>query len=342
MLKSDFHYDLPERLIAQTPLPERAASRLLCLDGPSGRLEDRHFAALPDLLAAGDLLVLNDTRVIPARLFGHKASGGRVEVLIERVLDVRLALAHVRASKAPKPGGAIHLEGGYACRVRGRREDLFELEFPEGPGIEAVLAAVGHMPLPPYIARADRDEDRERYQTVFSRTPGAVAAPTAGLHFDAGTLERLAARGVESAFVTLHVGSGTFQPLRVDDLDRHRMHFEFCEVSPATVDKIRAARAGGGRVVAVGTTVVRTLETAALGGELAPYRGETDLFIRPGFHFRCVDALVTNFHLPESTLLTLVCAFAGRAEVLAAYRHAVAEEYRFFSYGDAMFVTRRP
>ena len=341
MLKSDFYYDLPESLIAQEPLPERQASRLLCLDGATGELRDRRFADLPDLLEPGDLLVLNDTRVIPARLFGRKQSGGRVEILIERVLDTSSALAHVRASKAPKPGGEIQVDGGFRCRVRGRRDDLFELEFPDGHGVDAVLAAAGHMPLPPYIARADRIEDRERYQTVFSRTPGAVAAPTAGLHFDEAMLARVSSRGVELAYVTLHVGSGTFQPLRVDDLDLHRMHFEFCAVPPGTVEKVRETRARGGRVVAVGTTVVRSLETASLGGELAPYRGETDLFIRPGFRFRCVDALMTNFHLPESTLLTLVCAFAGHPEVLAAYRHAVEREYRFFSYGDAMFVTRR-
>jgi S-adenosylmethionine:tRNA ribosyltransferase-isomerase len=342
MLKSDFHYDLPERLIAQAPLPERHASRLLCLDGPSGRVEDRRFVDLPDLLDPGDLLVLNDTRVMPARLFGRKASGGRVEILVERVLDPCTALAHVRASKAPKPGGEILVDGGFRCRVRGRREDLFELEFPEGRTVDEVLAAVGHMPLPPYIDRPDRVEDRDRYQTVFARMPGAVAAPTAGLHFDEDLLARLDARGVERAFVTLHVGSGTFQPLRVDDLDHHRMHSEYCEAPPETVAKVRETRARNGRVVAVGTTVVRTLESASLTGELVPYRGETDVFIRPGFRFRCIDAMVTNFHLPESTLLTLVCAFAGHREVLAAYRHAVEREYRFFSYGDAMFVTRRP
>jgi S-adenosylmethionine:tRNA ribosyltransferase-isomerase len=341
MLKSEFCYHLPERLIAQSPLPERSASRLLCLDGPSGRVDDRRFSDLPELLEPGDLLVLNDTRVIPARLFGHKASGGRVEVLIERALGPGSALALVRASKAPKPGGEILLGGGFRCRVRGRREDLFELEFAEGASVEAVLNAVGHMPLPPYIARSDGPWDRERYQTVFARAPGAVAAPTAGLHFDGDTLARLASRGVERAFVTLHVGSGTFQPLRVDDLDRHRMHSERCEVPPETVAKVGAARRRGGKVVAVGTTVVRALETAALDGEPRSYRGETDLFIRPGFRFRCVDALVTNFHLPESTLLALVCAFAGQREVLVAYGHAVEREYRFFSYGDAMFATRR-
>jgi S-adenosylmethionine:tRNA ribosyltransferase-isomerase len=341
MLKSDFHYDLPERLIAQAPLPERNAGRLLCLDGATGRIEDRKFADLPGLLRPGDLLVLNDTRVMPARLFGRKATGGRVEILIERVLDPYAVLAHLRASKSPKAGAEILLDGGFRCTVRGRREDLFELEFPAEATVDEVLAAVGHIPLPPYIDRADGAEDRERYQTVFARTPGAVAAPTAGLHFDDATLARLAALGVERSFVTLHVGSGTFLPVRVEDLDQHKMHFEYCEVPLDTVAAVRAARERGGRVVAVGTTVVRSLETASLGGELAPYRGETNLFIRPGFRFRAVDALVTNFHLPESTLLTLVCAFAGHAETMAAYAHAVVQEYRFFSYGDAMFVARR-
>lgn len=341
MLKSEFCYELPDRLIAQAPLAERGASRLLCLDGATGQANDLMFADLPGLLRPGDLLVLNDTRVIPARLFGHKASGGRVEVLVERPLGPVSALAHVRASKPSKPGSQIRLDGGFRCRVVGRHEDLFELEMLDGATLDAVLAAVGHMPLPPYIARADREEDRERYQTVFSRAPGAVAAPTAGLHFDAAALEALAAMGVGRAFVTLHVGSGTFQPLRVEDLDQHRMHAERCEVPEATVAQVLETRAQGGRVVAVGTTVVRSLESAALGGELAPYQGDTRLFIQPGFRFRCVDALVTNFHLPESTLLALVCAFAGHRETLAAYRHAVEREYRFFSYGDAMFVTRR-
>jgi S-adenosylmethionine:tRNA ribosyltransferase-isomerase len=257
------------------------------------------------------------------------------------VLDPHAALAHLRASKSPKAGAEILLDSGYACQVRGRRADLFKLEFA-GATVDEVLEAVGHIPLPPYIDRADEAADRDRYQTVFARTPGAIAAPTAGLHFDEATLARLDAMGVERAFVTLHVGSGTFLPVRVDDLDRHTMHFEYCEVLAETVARVRAARERGGRVVAVGTTVVRSLETASLGGALAPFRGETNLFIRPGFRFRSVDALVTNFHLPESTLLTLVCAFAGYGATMAAYAHAVEREYRFFSYGDAMFVTRSP
>lgn len=341
MKKSDFFYELPAKLIAQAPLPERSASRLLTLEGGSGAVEDLLFVDLPKLLRPGDLLVFNDTRVMPARLFGQKASGGKVELLIERLLDARHALAHVRASKSPKPGTELLLEGGHRLLVTGREDDLFRVESA-GREIPAILAEVGHIPLPPYIERADRAEDRERYQTVFARQPGAVAAPTAGLHFDAAMLARLEALGVGRAYLTLHVGSGTFQPLRVENLDEHIMHSEHCAVDADTVAQIHAAKAAGGRVVAVGTTAVRTLETAALSGELRPFHGETRLFIRPGFRFHCVDAMLTNFHLPESTLLTLVCAFAGQAQTLAAYRHAVRQEYRFFSYGDAMFVTRSP
>ncbi len=341
MKKSDFFYDLPQRLIAQSPLPERAASRLLRLEGGSGAVEDLLFADLPKLLKPGDLLVFNDTRVIPARLFGRKASGGKIEMLVERLLDVRRALAHVRASKSPKPGTELLLDGGHSLFVTGREDDLFQVESKTA-NIADILAEVGHMPLPPYIERADALEDRERYQTVFAREPGAVAAPTAGLHFDEAMLARLEAMGVGRVCLTLHVGSGTFQPLRVENLDEHKMHAEYCQVDAAVVEKIRQAKAAGGRVVAVGTTAVRTLESAALSGELQAFRGDTRLFIRPGFHFNCVDALLTNFHLPESTLLTLVCAFAGYEQTMAAYRHAVEREYRFFSYGDAMFVTRKP
>lgn len=339
MRKSDFSYDLPGDLIALTPLARRSASRMLYLDGDTGRTRDLGFADLPDLLEAGDLLVLNDTRVMPARLYGRKASGGRVEILIERILAPRLALAHVRASKAPKAGAVLTLDGGFSVRVEGREEDLFTLAFCDD-SVEAVLAAVGHVPLPPYIDRLDDETDRDRYQTVFAKELGAVAAPTAGLHFDTETLGRIAAKGVATAFVTLHVGSGTFQPIRADDLSAHRMHREWVRVPPATVQAIAETRAGGGRVIAVGTTVVRSLETAAAAGTLRAFTGETDLFITPGFRFRVVDALVTNFHLPESTLLCLVCAFAGYEPVMAAYRHAVAARYRFFSYGDAMFATR--
>ncbi|RQW79409.1 MAG: tRNA preQ1(34) S-adenosylmethionine ribosyltransferase-isomerase QueA [Methylococcus sp.] len=339
MLKSDFFYELPEDLIAQAPLGERGASRLLCLDQDS-QLADRGFADLPDLLRPGDLLVLNDTRVMPARLYGRKSSGGRIEILIERAISPSLALAHVRASKSPKPGTMLLLDGGHACQVEERRDDLFLLQFPEGQTVEEVLSAVGHIPLPPYIDRPDEAGDRERYQTVYARTAGAVAAPTAGLHFDEDMLKTLADQGVGHAFVTLHVGSGTFLPVRVENLDEHRMHAEICDVPESTVARIRETRERGGRVVAVGTTVVRSLESAALAGELLPFQGETRLFIQPGFQYRCVDAMITNFHLPESTLLALVCAFAGYQPVMAAYRHAVEQRYRFFSYGDAMFLLR--
>ncbi|BBA37249.1 S-adenosylmethionine--tRNA ribosyltransferase-isomerase [Methylocaldum marinum] len=342
MRKSDFFFELPEHLIAQYPLPERSASRMLCLDGTTGRIDDRMFIELPELVRPGDILVFNDTKVMPARLFGRKASGGRVEILIERVLDSNSCLAHVRASKAPKTGTELLLDGGFRCVVMGRKDDLFLLMVLDGRTVDEVLNAVGHIPLPPYIDRPDSVSDWERYQTVFAKASGAVAAPTAGLHFDEAMLERLAEKGVEQAFVTLHVGSGTFQPLRVDELAQHRMHSELCEVSPAVVAKINEIRQRGGRVIAVGTTVVRALEAASLEGTLMPNKAETNLFIRPGFQFRCVDAMVTNFHLPESTLLVLVCAFAGYSEVLTAYRHAVERSYRFFSYGDAMFVTRKP
>lgn len=337
MQRRDFAFDLPPELIAQTPLPERSASRLLCLDAQGG-LSDRRFDAVVDLLAPGDLLVLNDTRVIPARLLGRKDSGGRVEVLVERVLDQRTALAQLRASKTPRAGAILHLEGAVEARVLGREEEFFVLEF-DGDVLE-LLERYGHMPLPPYIERADSGADRERYQTVYARRPGAVAAPTAGLHFDAPLLERLRARGIEFAQVTLHVGAGTFQPLRVERLEDHRMHAERVEVSVQVCEQVAAVKARGNRVVAVGTTVVRSLETAAQSGSLRPFAGETRLFITPGYTFRAVDALITNFHLPESTLLMLVCAFGGYEAVMRAYRHAVEQRYRFFSYGDAMFLQR--
>jgi S-adenosylmethionine:tRNA ribosyltransferase-isomerase len=341
MQKSDFFYDLPQHLIAQAPLPERSASRLLKLAGETGEVEDLLFADFPKLLKPGDLLVFNDTRVIPARLYGHKATGGKIEMLIERMAGQRQALAHIRSSKAPPPGTELLIEGGHRLLVTGREDDLFKVESLT-LDIPDLLAEVGHIPLPPYIARAESREDQERYQTVYARTAGAVAAPTAGLHFDHAMLARLEAMGVDKAYLTLHVGSGTFQPLRVENLDEHRMHAEFCEVGERAVGQIHAARAAGGRVVAVGTTVVRVLESASLAGELRAFSGETRLFIRPGFRFQCVDAMLTNFHLPESTLLTLVCAFAGYEQTMVTYRHAVKQEYRFFSYGDAMFLTRKP
>ncbi len=340
MRRADFAYDLPPELIAQAPLAERSASRMLCLDGDSGEVEDAAVADLPGRLRAGDLLVFNDTRVIPARVFGRKASGGRVELLVERLLDGARLLALVRSSKSPKPGGELRLDGDVRAEVVGRLGDLFELRLPVGTDTVAWLEAAGHVPLPPYIARDDTAADRDRYQTVFADRPGAVAAPTAGLHFDAALLERLAAAGIETARVTLHVGAGTFQPVRAERVADHVMHAEWLEVTQATCDAVAAARARGGRVVAVGTTTVRSLETAAADGTLRPCAGETRLFITPGYAFRVVDLMLTNFHLPESTLLMLVCAFAGRDHVLAAYRHAVAARYRFFSYGDAMLVSR--
>ena len=335
MRKSDFTFDLPESLVAQFPAPERSASRLLVMDG-AGRLSDRVFADLPELLQPDDLLVFNDTRVMKARLFGHKESGGRVEILVERLLSSQRVLAQVRASKSPRPGGRIFI-GDFELHVLGRDSEMFELHLEEG-SVAELMEAHGHMPLPPYIRRKDETFDESRYQTVYAREEGSVAAPTAGLHFDQPLLERLEARGVRQARVTLHVGAGTFQPVRSENLGEHRMHAEWLKVDQVVCDAVEETRRRGGRVVAVGTTSVRSLETAAGGGELKPYSGETRLFITPGYRFRVVDALVTNFHLPESTLLMLVCAFGGYREVMRAYRHAVEQGYRFFSYGDAMFL----
>lgn len=343
MRVADFQFDLPAEQIAHYPLAERRASRLLVLDGQSGALSHKHFADVLEYLKPGDLMVFNNTRVIPARVFGRKASGGKLEMLVERVVSDTRVLAHVRASKSPKPGTELLLgEEGEEVSVTmlGRQGELFELEFPEP--VLPLLERIGHMPLPPYIERADEQDDRERYQTVYASRAGAVAAPTAGLHFDQALLDALAEKGIERAFVTLHVGAGTFQPVRVEKIEDHHMHSEWLEVSPEVVAQIEACRARGGRVVAVGTTSVRSLETAARSGTLAPYSGETDIFIYPGYRFNVVDALVTNFHLPESTLLMLVSAFAGYPEAMQAYRTAVAEGYRFFSYGDAMFITRNP
>ena len=337
MQRSDFHYALPPELIAQAPLAERRASRLLVLDGASGAVADRLFAELPELLRAGDLLVFNDTRVLPARLIGRKPTGGRVELLLERLLGPRSALVHLHASHKPSPGSDVELPGGARARVGARRAELTEIELDRD--VVPFLEAHGHTPLPPYIARTADETDRERYQTVFARAPGAVAAPTAGLHFDSAVLEALAARGIERAFLTLHVGAGTFAPVRTERVEDHELHVEWLEVSADTCAAVERCRERGGRVVAVGTTSVRALETAARGGELAPFAGDSRLFIYPGFTFRVVDAMVTNFHLPESSLLMLVAAFAGREQTLAAYRHAVARRYRFFSYGDAMLVT---
>lgn len=336
MRKSDFNYDLPPELIAQHPAARRSASRLLHLP-PEGALADRQISELPELLREGDLLVFNDTRVIPARLFGRKPTGGRVEILVERVLDDHDFLAQLGVSKKPQAGGVVEV-GADRLTLLGRDDDLFRLRY-DGPGtVLDFLQRAGQLPLPPYITHTPDGEDAERYQTVFASKPGAVAAPTAGLHFDAELLERLRARGLRTATLTLHVGAGTFQPLRVDDLSQHRMHSERYELGPALVEAIAATRGRGGRVVAVGTTVTRALESAAAQGGLQAGAGETRLFITPGYRFQVVDVLLTNFHLPESTLLMLVSAFGGYERLMAAYRHAVAQGYRFFSYGDAMLI----
>lgn len=341
MQLKDFYFDLPDELIARYPLEQRSASRMLCVDGNSGELNHRVFSDILDLLEPGDLLVFNDTRVIPARLFGQKESGGKVELLIERVTGEHEALAHVRSSRSPKPGAKLLLEGGLKAEVTGRQENLFELRFDIEGHLVAALEEFGHIPLPPYMKRDDQLSDRERYQTVYNRKPGAVAAPTAGLHFDQPLLDKLKEKGIETAFVTLHVGAGTFQPVKVDKIEDHHMHAEYIEVSPEVCEAVKATRARGNRVVAVGTTSVRSLESASRGGEIAPFYGDTEIFIFPGYQFVSVDALITNFHLPESTLLMLVSAFAGYEHMMHAYEQAVAERYRFFSYGDAMFLTRR-
>jgi len=341
MRKTDFWYELPTELIAQQPTARRSASRLLELDGPTGSLSDRQFSDLPTLLQPGDLLVFNDTRVIPARLLGHKDSGGHVEVLVERLLDSHRVLAHTRASKTPKTGQRLCFDDGIELTVLGRQGELFELAFPANRTAIEVLEAIGHIPLPPYIEREDVEADRERYQTIYADRAGAVAAPTAGLHFDSDMMQQLAAHRIDTAFVTLHVGAGTFQPVRVDRIEEHEMHSEYLEVSEAVCKKINETRARGGRIVAIGTTVVRALETAAnQAGDVSPFQGDTSIFIYPGYRFKVIDAMVTNFHLPESTLLMLVCAFAGKEHVMAAYQHAVDKQYRFFSYGDAMYITR--
>jgi len=337
MKRTDFNYNLPPELIAQSPLAERSASRLLCFSRQTGSLDDRTFTELPGLLEKGDLLVFNNTRVIPARLFGRKASGGQIEILLERLLNRQDCLAQVRASKSPKPGGILVLEDGNKLQVIGREDNFYRLRAVNGDLMEW-LERLGHMPLPPYITREDTERDRRRYQTVFAEKPGAVAAPTAGLHFDQHLLDELAEGGIQSTTVTLHVGAGTFQPVRTDKIEDHHMHAEWLEVPQTACDAIAAARARGGRVVAVGTTAVRSLETAAQGGGLQPFSGDSRIFIYPGYEFKVVDAMITNFHLPESTLLMLLSAFAGHEQTLAAYRHAVEQRYRFFSYGDAMLV----
>jgi S-adenosylmethionine:tRNA ribosyltransferase-isomerase len=347
MRVADFSFELPESLIARYPQTQRSGCRLLSLDGPTGAVTHGVFTDLLDKLQAGDLLVLNNTRVIPARVYGRKASGGKIEMLVERVLDSHRVLAHVRASKAPKEGSELLL--GEAENIKAtmvaRHDTLFEIVFHEQADVFSVLNDIGHIPLPPYIDRPDEASDRELYQTVYSERPGAVAAPTAGLHFDEPLMAALRAKGVEFAFLTLHVGAGTFQPVRVDTIEEHKMHAEYVEVPQNVVDAVLACKARGNRVVAVGTTSVRSLESAAQATEgalLAPFYGDTSIFIYPGYHYQVIDALITNFHLPESTLIMLVAAFAGYQHTMDAYHQAVAEQYRFFSYGDAMFITQDP
>ncbi len=346
MRVADFSFELPEELIARYPKADRSASRLMALNGDSGVIADETFTDLIGHIAPGDLLVFNNTRVIPARLFGQKASGGKLEVLVERLLDENRVLAHIRCSKSPKPGSEILLEGKVKATMVARHDALFELEFHGEKSVLTVLDEIGHMPLPPYIDRPDEDSDRERYQTVYNEKPGAVAAPTAGLHFDNEMMAKLKAKGVNFAFVTLHVGAGTFQPVKVDEIADHIMHAEYIEVPTDVVEQINQTKASGGKVIAVGTTSVRSLESAAKiakdqNKEFGEYYGDTDIFITPGYEFQIVDALVTNFHLSESTLLMLVSAFSGYENIISAYKHAVAEQYRFFSYGDAMFLTKQ-
>ena len=339
MKVSDFDFDLPDELIARYPAQERTSSRLLLLDGESGGLSDCAFLDIKSLLRAGDLLVFNNTKVIPARLFGHKETGGKLEILFERRIDDRCFLAHVRSSKSPKPGSRILLEDGTALSMLERVGALFKLQLPEGRELFELLDAQGLVPLPPYIDRPDERMDGERYQTVYAKHPGSAAAPTAGLHFDQKLLSELKTLGVNTAFVTLHVGAGTFQPVKVDDIKDHVMHSEYIEVNAEVVEAVANAKASGGRVIAVGTTSCRSLEAASQNGALEAFSGDTDIFIYPGYKFKTIDALVTNFHLPQSTLLMLVSALAGKDSVMNAYAHAVNEKYRFFSYGDAMFVT---
>lgn len=336
--KTDFDFELPPELIAQVPLAERSASRLLLLDAAAQSRQDRMFRELPTFLRPGDLLVFNDTRVLPARLHGRKATGGEVEILIERVTGAHEATVQLRVSKKPKEGSLIELADGSHATVLGRDESFFRLRFESPESLERLLLKLGEMPLPPYIERSADASDLERYQTVYAREPGAVAAPTAGLHFDEALLAELRAMGVGFGYVTLHVGAGTFQPIRVDDIKDHQMHREWLNVGAGLIDQIHRTRAAGGRVIAVGTTAVRALESATVEGTLRPFAGETQIFIFPGYHFSSIDGLITNFHLPQSTLLMLVSALAGREYILDAYRHAVEQRYRFFSYGDAMLI----
>lgn len=345
MKTRDFHYDLPPHLIAQKPSEVRSQSRLLHYSRADQNISHRQFSDIVDLINPGDLLVFNNTRVIPARMYGHKETGGKVEILIERLTSETQCVAHVKASKTPKPGSRITLSNPqqsdteqFFVTIEGRDGDLFVLNAAPGITMSEIMESIGHMPLPPYISREDTVEDFSRYQTVYADNPGAVAAPTAGLHFDEDLLAQLKNKGVDSAFVTLHVGAGTFQPVRSEQIEDHKMHFEYLVVPQETVEQCQQTRASGGRIIAVGTTTVRSLETASLSGQLQSYAGETDIFIYPGYPFKSVDVLITNFHLPESTLLMLISAFAGKDEMMSCYTEAVAQEYRFFSYGDAMFI----
>lgn len=340
MKRQDFFFHLPDSLIAQQPAAERRASRLLVLD-EQGQCSDRQFVDLLSFIQSNDLLVFNNTRVIPARLFGEKTSGGKVELLVERILDQQRALCHIRSSKSPKAGAKLKIEQAFEVEVLGRQGALFEVAFDTAKPPLEWLEAYGHMPLPPYIERADKAEDKERYQTVYGTRPGAVAAPTAGLHFDQAILDAIQAKGASLGFVTLHVGAGTFKPVQVDNIAEHVMHSEWIDVTPSLVEKVKQTREKGGRVIAVGTTSVRCLETASKSGELQAYTGDTDIYITPGYQFKQVDVLLTNFHLPESTLIMLVSALAGYEQTMAAYRHAVDHQYRFFSYGDAMLVFKK-
>lgn len=342
MQVNDFDFQLPDSLIARQPAKERTGSRLLHLNGSSGQVQHLTFPDIESLIEPGDLLVFNNTRVIPARIFGQKASGGKVEVLVERITSPHSGLAHIRANKSPKPGNELIMEGGIKLTVTGRSENLFCIECTNDEPLVDLLEAHGHMPLPPYLEREDNEDDRERYQTVYAQKKGAVAAPTAGLHFDEPLLQRLKAKGVNTAFVTLHVGAGTFAPVKADSIKDHVMHAEWVEVSQPVVEQIRATKAAGKRVIAVGTTSVRSLESASQNGAVEPFSGDTQIFIYPGYRYKTVDALITNFHLPKSTLIMLVSAFAGQQNVMNAYQQAIEHKYRFFSYGDAMFVTPQP
>ena len=342
MKREFFNYNLPVSLIAHEPAPERRDSRMMVLDPKSKVFKHQTFSDIISLVKPGDLMVFNDTKVMPARMFGKKDTGGKIELLVERLLGKQKVLAHLRASKSPKVGSKIIFEGSIEAVVEERKEDKFVIRFLEDQSVMEILESKGHMPLPPYIDRTDHSIDRERYQTVYAKIPGAVAAPTAGLHFDLDILKELSVLGIDTAYVTLHVGSGTFQPVRANSIYDHVMHAEVIDVPQSVCEQVEVTRKRGGRIIAVGTTSVRCLESAAVGGKIRPVKGETDIFIYPGYEFQVVDARITNFHLPESTLLMLVSAFSGYTPIMEAYNQAIVEEYRFFSYGDAMFLVRNP